>query len=282
MKFWLDPTTLAVPAFIIAIIAEILCARILQAKARYGGWDTAVSASMGVGNLVVSTAQGGVISSIMLWFYAHRLFDGLGPTVVGWALLFVLNEIQYYWFHRLSHRHRFWWASHVNHHSSQFFNLSVSLRETWTGGVALTWILVIPLVLIGYPPWMMAIINSFNLIYQFWIHTETIGKLPKAIEYIFNTPSHHRVHHASNIPYLDKNYGGTLIVWDRLFGTFQDELASTPCRYGITKNLESFNLLHAVFHEWTGIMRDLLIARTTKEAFLYVFGRPGWKPDRRP
>ena len=142
-----------------------------------------------------------------------------------------------------------------------------------------TWLLWLPLVFFGFPPGMVAVQKGISLVYQFWIHTEAIGRLPKPIEFIFNTPSHHRVHLARNPRYLDRNYAGILIIWDRLFGTFEEESAEEPCRYGIVKNLGDFNIVRVAFHEWIGIGKDLISARSIREVIGYVFGPPGWSPD---
>ncbi len=195
----------------------------------------------------------------------------------AWLAVFLLEDLTYYGFHRLAHERRFWWASHVNHHTSQHYNLSTALRQTWTGGAAGTWLLWLPLAFIGFPPAMVAIQKGISLVYQFWIHTEAIGKMPRWFEAVFNTPSHHRVHHARNPRYLDRNYAGILIVWDRLFGTFQPELEEEPCRYGVVKNLATFNILRVAFHEWAAIAGDLV--RQPRHALGWLFGPPGWSPD---
>jgi hypothetical protein len=178
-------------------------------------------------------------------------------AVWAWVVLFFAEDLTYYWFHRIAHERRFWWASHVNHHTSTHYNLSTALRQTWTGGVAGTWLLWLPLSFLGFPPAMVAIQKGISLVYQFWIHTEAIKRMPRWFEAVFNTPSHHRVHHARNARYLDANYAGILIIWDRMFGTFIPETDEEPCRYGTVKNLASFNLFTNVFHEWIGIGKDL-------------------------
>jgi hypothetical protein len=157
------------------------------------------------------------------------------------ALCFVLDDLRYYWYHRIAHRCRWVWAEHVNHHSSQHYNLSTALRQSWTGTFTGMFILRIPLALIGFHPVLLLFVGGLNLVYQFWIHTEAIGRMWKPIEWIFNTPSHHRVHHATNPRYLDSNYAGTLIIWDRMFGTFVPELDEDMPRYGIVKNIGTFN-----------------------------------------
>jgi sterol desaturase/sphingolipid hydroxylase (fatty acid hydroxylase superfamily) len=234
---------------------------------------------MGLGSTVAGLLIGGVVVAASLAVYQHRLFEIPMTAVWAWVAIFLLEDLTYYWFHRLSHERRFWWAAHVNHHSSQHYNLSTALRQTWTGGISGTWLLWLPLSLLGFPPAMVAIQKGISLVYQFWIHTEAIGRMPRWFEAVFNTPSHHRVHHARNPRYLDRNYAGILIVWDRLFGTFEPELDEEPCRYGIVKNIGAFNPLRVAFHEWVAIGRDLAGARSLREAAGYLFGPPGWSPD---
>jgi sterol desaturase/sphingolipid hydroxylase (fatty acid hydroxylase superfamily) len=277
MKATFDPVTLATPFFILTIILEILLARAGKVTARYEAKDTADSLGMGLGSTVAGVLLGGVTFAASLWAYEHRLFDI--PMTAVWArvVIFLLEDVTYYWFHRISHERRVWWAAHVNHHSSQHYNLSTALRQTWTGGVAGTWALWLPLTFLGFPPAMIAIQKGVSLVYQYWIHTETIRRLPAWFEAVFNTPSHHRVHHARNPRYLDRNYAGILIVWDKLFGTFQPELDGEPCRYGIVKNLGTFNIFRVAFHEWIGIARD--IARQPRHVLGWLFGPPGWSPD---
>lgn len=279
MKPAFDPVALAIPFFVLAIVLEIVLARMGRAKANYEVRDTAASLAMGLGSNVAGLLVGGVAFGAAVWAYEHRLFTIPMTAVWAWVALFLAEDLTYYWFHRLSHERRFWWAAHVNHHSSQHYNLSTALRQTWTGGVSGTWLLWLPLSFLGFPPAMVAIQKGISLVYQFWIHTEAIGKMPAWFEAVFNTPSHHRVHHARNPRYLDRNYAGVLIVWDRLFGTFEPERAQEPCRYGLVKNIASFNPLRVAFHEWAGILTDLRRARSPREAFGYVFGRPGWSPD---
>jgi sterol desaturase/sphingolipid hydroxylase (fatty acid hydroxylase superfamily) len=277
MKF--DPVTLATPFFIITIVLDIVLARLGKAKAEYETRDTAVSLAMGFGSTIAGVMIGGVTVAATLWAYQHRAFSIPMTAVWAWVAIFLLEDLTYYWFHRLSHERRIWWAAHVNHHSSQHYNLSTALRQTWTGGIAGTWLLWLPLAFLGFPPAMIAIEKGISLVYQFWIHTEAIKRLPAPIEAVFNTPSHHRVHHARNPRYLDSNYAGVLIVWDRLFGSFEPEREDEPPRYGIVKNLGDFNILRAAFHEWIAIGGDLLRARSSREVLGYVFGPPGWSAD---
>ncbi|MBS0491377.1 MAG: sterol desaturase family protein [Proteobacteria bacterium] len=272
-----DPVTLATPFFILAIILEVVLARMGRTRTNYEPKDTAASLVMGLGSTLAGLLTGGLVVAATLYVYQHRLFDIPMTAVWAWVAIFLLEDLTYYWFHRLSHERRFWWAAHVNHHSSQHYNLSTALRQTWTGGIAGTWALWLPLAFLGFPPAMIAIQKGISLVYQFWIHTEAIGRMPRWFEAVFNTPSHHRVHHARNPRYLDRNYAGVLIVWDKLFGTFQPELDEEPCRYGIVKNLGDFNILRVAFHEWAGMLAD--VARHPRHALGYLFGPPGWSHD---
>jgi sterol desaturase/sphingolipid hydroxylase (fatty acid hydroxylase superfamily) len=272
-----DPVTLATPFFILAIILEVVLARMKRTRTNYEARDTAASLVMGLGSTIAGLLVGGLVAAATLLVYQHRLFDIPMTAIWAWVAIFLLEDLTYYWFHRLSHERRFWWAAHVNHHSSQHYNLSTALRQTWTGGFAGTWALWLPLAFLGFPPAMIAIQKGVSLVYQFWIHTEAIGRMPRWFEAVFNTPSHHRVHHARNPRYLDRNYAGILIVWDKLFGTFQPELDEEPCRYGIVKNLGDFNILRVAFHEWAAMAKD--VARHPRHAAGYVFGPPGWSHD---
>ncbi|TAJ69455.1 MAG: sterol desaturase family protein [Phenylobacterium sp.] len=277
MKAAIDPVTLATPFFILSVILEIVLARMGKADARYETKDTAVSLGMGLISSVAGLLTAGAVFAATLWVYEHRLFTIPMTAIWAWVAIFLLEDLTYYVFHRVSHERRFWWAAHVNHHSSQHYNLSTALRQTWTGGVAGTWALWLPLAFLGFPPAMIAIQKGVSLVYQYWIHTEAIKKTPRWFEAVFNTPSHHRVHHARNAIYLDRNYAGILIVWDRMFGTFQPELDAEPCRYGLVKNVATFNILRVVFHEWIGIVQD--VVRNPRHALGYIFGPPGWSHD---
>jgi sterol desaturase/sphingolipid hydroxylase (fatty acid hydroxylase superfamily) len=274
-----DPVTLAIPLFVLTIVGEILLRRFKKVKASYEARDTATSLMMGLGSNIAGLLTGAAIVAVVIWVWQHRIFDIPMTAWWAWVAIFFLEDFTYYWFHRLSHERRFWWASHVNHHSSQHYNLATALRQTWTGGVAGTWLLWLPLALIGFPPAMIAIQKGISLVYQYWIHTEAIHRMPRWFEAVFNTPSHHRVHHARNPRYLDANYAGILIIWDRLFGTYIPETDAEPPRYGLVKNLGDFNILRVAFHEWIGIGKDLAGSRSIREVLGYLFGPPGWSPD---
>lgn len=271
-----NPVDYAVPAFILLILIEMLWAR-RNAPEKYEPKDTLTSLSFGIGNSVIGLIAGGAIFAIMLWVYEFRLFT-IPWTWWAWIACFVLDDLAYYWFHRTAHRVRWFWASHVNHHSSQHYNLSTALRQTWTGWLALSFIFRLPLMLIGFHPAMVAFCGGLNLIYQFWFHTEAIRRFPRWFEAVMNTPSHHRVHHATNPRYLDANYAGVFIIWDRMFGSFVAEVDDEPIRYGIVKQLGTFNLLYSLFHEWIGIARDVWSA-PWKHKLSYMIREPGWSHD---
>ncbi|MEL7487724.1 MAG: sterol desaturase family protein [Pseudomonadota bacterium] len=267
----------AVPAFVILAIAELVTIR-LTGRGRYEAKDSAASLIMGAGSEIAPLFGGAaIVYGIFLALYPYRLID---IPNAWWAvvLCFALDDLRYYWWHRISHERRWFWASHVIHHSSQHYNLTTALRQTWTGQILGALVFKTPLILIGFHPAMVIFVGAVNLLYQFWIHTELIKRLGP-FEWVFNTPSHHRVHHATNPRYLDANYAGTLIIWDRLFGTFIPEDDAERPRYGIVKNLGTFNPLIIAFHEWIGIARDVMRARSLREAWGYTFGPPGWSPD---
>ena len=274
MKIPTDPVTLATPFFILSIVLEILLARLGKLKATYETKDTAASLTMGLFSTLSGLPVAGLSFAAAMWIYLFNI-----PVTAAWAwvLVFFAEDLTYYWFHRLSHERRVWWAAHVNHHSSQHYNLSTALRQTWTGGLAGTWALWLPLSFLGFPPAMVAIEKGVSLVYQYWIHTEAIRRMPRPFEAVFNTPSHHRVHHARNPRYLDSNYAGILIIWDRMFGTFQPELDEEAPRYGLVHNLGTFNPLRVAFHEWVGIAAD--IVRSPRHTLGWLFGPPGWSPD---
>ena len=267
----------AVPAFVLLVIIELLIVR-FSGRGRYEAKDSAASLVMGAVSEIAPLFGGAaIVYGVFLAVYPYRLFD-VPNTWWAVAICFVIDDFRYYWWHRISHERRWFWASHVIHHSSQHYNLTTALRQTWTGQITGALLFKTPLIFIGFHPAMVIFVGALNLIYQFWIHTELIKKLGP-FEWVFNTPSHHRVHHATNPRYLDANYAGTLIIWDRMFGTFIEEQAEETPRYGIVKNLGTFNPLVIAFHEWIGIARDVMRAKSLREAFGYMFGPPGWSPD---
>jgi len=271
-----NPVDYTVPAFVLLIFLEMLWAR-RRAPEKYEPKDTLVSLAFGLGSTVAGALTAGAVLAMALWTWQYRIVT-IPFTWWAWIACFVLDDLAYYVFHRTAHRVRWFWASHVNHHSSQHYNLSTALRQSWTGFIALGFIFRLPLMLIGFHPAMVFFVGGLNLIYQFWIHTEVIQRFPAWFEAVMNTPSHHRVHHATNPRYLDRNYAGVFIIWDRMFGTFTPEVEEEPIRYGIVKQLGSFNLLWSVFHEWVGIARDVWSA-PFRYKLGYVWRPPGWTHD---
>jgi sterol desaturase/sphingolipid hydroxylase (fatty acid hydroxylase superfamily) len=271
-----DPVAYAVPGFVALVLIEMLWARDRNRQA-YEPRDTLTSLAMGLGSTVAGLITAGLVGALYLWLWQFRLVE-IGWAWWAWGLCFVLDDLAYYVFHRTAHRVRWFWASHVNHHSSQHYNLSTALRQTWTGTIAFGFIFRLPLLLIGFHPGMIFFCAGLNLIYQFWFHTEAIRKCPRWFEAVMNTPSHHRVHHATNPLYLDRNYAGVFIVWDKLFGTFQPELESERIHYGVVKQLGSFNLLWVAFHEWIGIAKDVWSAPWSSKLG-YLWRPPGWTHD---
>jgi sterol desaturase/sphingolipid hydroxylase (fatty acid hydroxylase superfamily) len=268
----------AVPVFFGLLLIELLASRLrLPPGARGYEWrDAFTSLSLGLANVLVTALTKAGATLAFLTAYHFRLFD-LGTGWPAWLMLFVADDFCYYWFHRVHHEVRLFWAAHVNHHSSRFYNLSTALRQSWTTPITgpIFWV---PMALLGFHPAMILTAQAVSLIYQFWIHTEFIGRLGP-LEWLLNTPSHHRVHHGSNVEYLDRNYGGILILWDRLFGSFEPERA--PVDYGLTTNIDSFNPIRVGFHEWVAMFRDAAHANGWRQRLGHVFQPPGWSPDGR-
>lgn len=266
----------AIPGFILLITVEVLYAVKMQ-KELYEVKDAATSISLGLGNLLTGLVTKGFIALLFAFIYEYRIFTIPYTIWWGWVLCFFADDFSYYWMHRCSHGIRWFWASHSVHHTSEHYNLAAALRQTWTGNLTGSFLFWSWMPFVGFHPGMIFLMQSASLLYQFWIHTETIRKFPKWFEYIFNTPSHHRVHHGSDIEYLDKNHAGTLIVWDRLFGTFQPE--SFRPTYGLTKNVHTFNPVRVAFHEWINIGKDLRKSKKFSHILHYLFGAPGWSHD---
>jgi sterol desaturase/sphingolipid hydroxylase (fatty acid hydroxylase superfamily) len=267
-----DLTVLAIPLFLAALALEMVLAH-RRARRLHEARDTAASLVMGIGSLVVGALWKGALFATLAALHRHRLFD-LGTGAAVFVLALLADDFAYYWFHRLHHEVRGLWASHVPHHSSRRYNLATALRQSWTPMTALPF--YAPLALLGFSPLLLATVHGLNLLYQFWIHTELIDRLPRPIEWFFNTPSHHRVHHGANPRYLDRNYGGILIVWDRLFGSFEPE--GEPVRFGLTHDLGSHHPLRIAFHEWLAIARDVRRAPSLGAALGFVLAPPGWQP----
>ena len=268
----------AIPFFVLLLVLEALSFRHARDDADdligYEAKDTRTSLLLGTGNVIINVAWKLVVLAIFVAVYE------LSPLRLDpgdwwvWVLLFFADDFSYYWFHRISHESRFFWASHVVHHSSTHYNLSTALRQTWVPMTYFPFWLWMPAV--GFEPWMVLLAQSWSLIYQFWIHTERVRKLPRFLEGFLNTPSHHRVHHGSNQVYLDRNYGGILIIWDRLFGTWEPE--GERVRYGLTKNINTFNPVRAAFHEYIAMWHDIRRARRLRDRLGVLYHGPGWAP----
>ena len=273
----MDYIPLAVPFFLLAIGIEFLYGWIKN-KNTYRINDTVISIFMGslstASKLVLIGVGGAIFYSIETYYALWRMDDSL---IITWIFAFVAYDLCYYWFHRIGHERQIFWASHVAHHQSEEYNLSTALRQTSTSFL-LNWIFYVPLFLIGVPAKVFVSVASINLIYQFWVHSQHIPKLGW-YELFFVTPSNHRVHHATNEIYIDKNYGGVFIVWDRIFGTFKEEQEEEPCVYGIRTPIRSFNPLWANLHIYTGIMKDFFYAKRIKDKFYVLFARTGWRPE---
>lgn len=257
----------AIPMILLVLLEWLLT--IIQKKDYYNGLDTLSATVIGLVNVGISALLKIGIFGIFLFFY--NAIPWSIPRV-WWAYILCIISIDFcrYWSHRLTHVNRFWWATHVTHHNSEKYNWSVSFRLGWTQHIKI--IFFIPVILMGFDPVLFFICHQIEVIYQFWIHTEYIRKLPAPIEYIFVTPSHHRVHHSKNEKYLDKNFGSTFIIWDRIFGTFQAEEEQTL--YGITKPVNSYNPITLNFHEWKDITLDIIKSRSIKEAYAMTFTSP--------
>ncbi len=272
------PTELAVPAFTLLIIIEMFYGW-KRHKAKYEAKDTFTSLVMGFGSTIAGALTATFSIGLAYWVWENfRIFD-MGAAAWVFVLAFVLDDLAYYWIHRMGHRMRWMWAAHVIHHSSQHYNLSTALRQTWTGAFTPGILFKMPIFLLGIEPAIVLFAAGLNLVYQFWIHTEAIDKMPRWFEYLFNTPSHHRVHHANNPRYLDANYAGVLMVWDRMFGSFIPEEKTEACRYGLVTDLGTFNPLRVATHEWVGIFKDIWSAKNWKDRILFLLAPPGWTPD---
>lgn len=219
----------------------------------------------------------GICLFVLDQFYKYRITDWEGSVVMYWVLLVFTEDFMYYWLHRVDHYCRFFWAVHVTHHSSEEFNFTVGFRSSVFQPLY-RFIYFIPLALMGFKGIDIMFVYSATQIFGILAHTQTVGRLG-FLEYIFVTPSHHRVHHGSNVRYLDKNMGMLFIFWDKLFGTFQPEVDSDPVKYGLTENINTYHPIRMVFHEWKNIAIDLKKSGSLKHKWHYVFGPPGWSHD---
>ena len=269
-----DYIALSIPVFFILIAVELGYA--LYKKLDYYRLNDSLSnLSQGIGSQLVGIFLKTITFFGYLFIYEHWRFYTFPNTLLTWILLFLGVDFFYYWFHRKSHQINALWAAHIVHHQSEEYNLTVALRQSWfQSGFA--WFFYLPLAFAGFEPIMFLTVSAFNTIYQFWIHTRAIGRMGP-LEWFLNTPSHHRVHHGSNPKYIDKNHAGTLIIWDRMFGTFQNEEEDVV--YGITKPLASWNPVWANFHYWADLYSSSKNARTYTDKIKIFIKAPGWFPD---
>lgn len=259
----------AAPVMFFFVLLEYFISR-HQDRHLYDRKETIGSICVGVGNVVINTALKVSLFYLVLWIY------NLLPWRMHlnwWTFIpcYIIFDFCSYWAHRISHQQRFWWATHVVHHSSEYYNLTVSFRLSWVQNLKL--IFFLPVALMGFHPIIFFVVNQIAVLFQFWVHTEYIRKLHPAIEYIFATPSNHRVHHGSQEIYINKNYGATFIIWDRMFGTYQPEVEQA--RYGITTNIEDkANPLYINFHEYVEMWQDVKQAKGLRKKLFFLFGNP--------
>jgi sterol desaturase/sphingolipid hydroxylase (fatty acid hydroxylase superfamily) len=265
------------PVFLISILLEGIFLT-QRKKVHYSFRESWISLAIAIGHRL---SQHLPRAGFLLFAWQHRLAT---LSLEHWwniLLLFFGIEFFYYWYHRAAHRSRWLWATHMVHHSPRSLNLSAAFRLGWTSLLSGNILFFMPLAWLGFDPLAIVTGLSLNLIYQFWIHTEWIPKLG-VLEWIFNTPSHHRVHHASNLEYLDRNYGGVLIIFDRIFGTFAEEQQTIPPRYGLTRPIRSNNPFTIVFHEWIRMFQEVCSAKSWCDRMMFAFAAPDWQPKRQP
>ncbi|MGY1984086.1 sterol desaturase family protein [Nocardia gipuzkoensis] len=272
-----DPIVYAIPAFALFIVLEMLSFLLLDQDRfaeEYETRDCLTSVLMGLVSVVINVAARAGVLFVYAAIYVHAPVKFDTNSWLTWLLAFVVVDLVWYIYHRMSHEVRILWAAHQAHHNSRYLNYFTALRQKWNPWFEL--FLWLPLPLLGLPVWVVFTTFSFNLIFQFFLHTERIDRLPRWVEFVFNTPSHHRVHHGSDPDYLNKNYGGILIIWDRMFGSFREE--THQATYGLVENIDSYNLLTLQFHEYGSVIRDVRRATRLRDRLGYLFGPPGWAP----
>ncbi len=265
----LSPIVIAIPLFALLIALEAWFARKRNPEF-YESKDAWTNILIGFVSVAFGALFGLFIVSIYAFAYAIAPYKFPADAWWTWVLLFFIDDFAYYWFHRVSHESRLFWNFHVVHHSSEHYNLSVAVRQSWFSGT-LHWMFYAPVMLLGFAPWMFAVMHGFNLIYQFWIHTRFVKRMG-FIEYVLNTPSHHRVHHGVNDAYLDRNYAGVLIIWDRMFGSFVEETEEP--RYGIIKPIRSYNPLWINTHGWAEMFAAMKQRRSLIGKLRCMFASP--------
>ncbi len=264
---------LSIPLFFLLMGVELAWSAWSHRKV-YRFNDFIANLGCGIGSQVVGAFTKAFVFGVYLWTYDHARLFTLPSTALTWVVAFLLVDMLYYWFHRLSHEVNFLWAAHIVHHQSEEYNLSVALRQSWWQGL-FSWWFYLPMALLGIHPLLIVTVGAINTLYQFWIHTKAIDRMGW-LEHLLNTPSHHRVHHGSDAKYLDRNHAGTLIIWDKLFGTFQRE-EEEPV-YGITTPLNSWDPVRANFHYWGELIALAQRCTRTWDKVLVFVKPPGWLP----
>ena len=259
--------------FLLAIVSETVWDLFTGQRKKLG--ETMANFAIALGNFFLERTLYGLVFILGLFVTAEFAPLSIPYTWWSWVLAVIAADLTYYWMHRFEHEIRFFWAYHSVHHSSTEFNLTTGLRLAWIEGI-IEWVFFVPMILLGFDVVQTIIALAIVVAYQTWIHTEKIDKLGW-LDRVFNTPSVHRVHHGSNTKYLDKNYGGILIIWDRLFRTYQAE--EEKVRYGLTYRLGTSNPIMINIHEYWQIIKDVRASKNLKEVWGYLFGPPGWKPE---
>ncbi|MFT4519082.1 MAG: alkylglycerol monooxygenase [Halioglobus sp.] len=270
-----DLTTLVLPIFALCILAEAIFSAVRQQQL-YSLQDFGGSMSQLGMNIIVKLAVDGSIIALHFYLFQFRLFD-FENTWVTWLITLVTLDFVFYWYHRVSHRSRVFWAAHVVHHSSERMNFGTALRQSPTGPLTRMWFYW-PLPLLGFDPLVIASAGAVATIYGFWTHTEVVRGWWHPLQRLFVSPAHHRVHHASNPQYIDKNYANMLIIWDHLFGTFAKE--EEQPRYGLITNIQTYNPLKIAFHEWHALIRSMLDASNIRDAWQHFIMPPDWHKPR--
>lgn len=263
------------PVYILVIGGEILYSY-FNKRQLYSGKGVLANIYLSVLNFSLDIIVRGACLVVLNYFYQFRFFE-IQHVILYWVVLAIAEDFMFYWLHRIDHYCRFFWAVHVTHHSSEEFNLTVGFRSSVFQPLY-RFIYFIPISLMGFKGVDIMFMYAATQIYGILVHTQLIHKMG-ILEYIFVTPSHHRVHHGSNVRYLDKNMGMFLIIWDKLFGTFQAEEDKDPVKYGLTTNIKTYNPITMVFHEWKNIISDLRKPSSFKDKIMYILGPPGWSHD---
>ncbi len=244
----------------------------IKYRARYDIKDSLANTALAIMHQGADALSLLLLMPLFYWLFEHRLFD-IELSLLSVICAFLLQDFLYYWFHRASHNVHWLWAAHVVHHSSTRMNFSTAFRQSLMYPVAGMWLFWTPMMLLGFDPNVVLIVVACNLAFQFFVHTEIIGKLGW-LEKLFNTPSHHRVHHAINPGYIDRNFAGVLILWDKLFGTFVEEDLNKPCRYGIIGQIDTYNPVVISFHQWLHMFRQALRAKSLAKGARVLFSYP--------